>query len=150
MFKKLYNSGITWTVRKSVDTSILDNLFSRLESHEMYPELALVKDNNVRSAFFFTTGCAAHHEVFVKRYKCRGIKDILKHMFVPSKAVSEWRNLKKFYDRQLPCPEPLAFSEKKTLGILRDSCLITEVVLSAVPLNEYVKNMPVGLQKKKV
>ena len=149
MFTKNKKNGTIWTMREDVEDSILDNLFHKLNNYEKYPELTLLKDNNVRSAFLFSTGRSVHPEVFIKLYKRRGLKDILKHIFVPSKAVSEWRILRKLEDKNLPCPRPFAFSEKRSFRVLKDSCLIAEALTSAVPLNKHVENMPAGHQKKR-
>jgi tRNA A-37 threonylcarbamoyl transferase component Bud32 len=149
MFVKIYYNHIKWTVRKGVELSILDNLFHKLQNYSRFPDFVLVKDNNVRSAFFYRTGNSAFNEVFVKRYKCRGINDVCKHIIFSSKAVSEWRALKRFEKRKLPCPGRLAFSEQRSFRILRDSCLIAESLTGAIPLNEYIeKNRPVALRNK--
>ena len=148
MFKKIDTNGTSWILREGVSPAILDNLLQKLHNSENYPELTLLKDNNVRSAFLLRESPHPASEVFIKRYKCRGWKDIVKHMVVPSKALSEWRALRKIEARKLPCPTPLAFTEKRSSGMLTDCCLIAESISSAIPLNEYVHTIHGQVRKK--
>lgn len=148
MSERNNQNGLTWTIREGFEDSILDNLFNKLHNFDKYPELTLVKDNNVRSVFLFRTGHSKFPEVFIKRYKCRDLQDIIKYILFPSKAASEWRTLKEFENRKLPCPIPLAFSEKRSFRMLRDSCLITEALNPAITLNEYVEHMQAAFSDK--
>ncbi len=141
MFRQEYKYNTGWTVRDGFDLAILGNIFRRMDFYEKSPEFTVLKNNNVRTVFFLETGKETPRELFIKRYKCSGISDIVKYIFFPSKAVSEWKNLTRFEQLSLPCPRPLAFSEKKFFCILKDSCLVTEKLEDAMPLNEYVKNI---------
>ena len=137
-FIELYRDGIQWTVREDCASLAADNLFHLLHHHEQHPALTLVRENNVRASFFMNAPGAGDRHFFVKRYKVRSWQDVVKYVFLPLKAASEWRNLRLFDDCGLPVPRPVAIGVKKSGIALRDSCLIVEALLHTQPLNEYV------------
>jgi len=108
------------------------------------PELTLIKDNNVRSAFVCATGAPRYPEVFVKRYKCRGFFDMLKSLFVQPKAAAEWQNLRAFAARGLACPEPLAYTARAEGARGREGLLITASLNPALTLDRHVQGLPPG------
>jgi tRNA A-37 threonylcarbamoyl transferase component Bud32 len=74
---------------------------------------------------------------------------VVKYIFLPMKAVSEWRNLRLLDSCGLPVPRPVAFGIKKNGLMLRDSCLIVEALLNTQPLNEYVAaQLPLAATEK--
>ena len=149
MFKNVKCNSANWTLRKDVAVSMIESICEKTKDPVRHPEIRMIKDNNVRSVFFCETGDKTYSEVFIKLYKCSA-GDAVKHIFIPSKALSEWKTLREFEKKKLPCPKPLAFSEKKTCGVLTESYLVTEALTGAVPFNEYVKTMSDGFSKKKV
>jgi tRNA A-37 threonylcarbamoyl transferase component Bud32 len=68
---------------------------------------------------------------------------------VPSKARSEWKALLRFEQSRLPCPRAQAFMEKRALGLLRESCLITESLAPAVELNDCAAAPAASLAEKR-
>ena len=101
----------------------------------MTRQATLIRDNNVRMSFFYRTDEA---ELFIKRYKCRSLWDTVKYFFFPSKAMAEWRNLRRFEEKGIPTSAPLAVAEKRTLRLLRESCLVTASLAPAEALNDYL------------
>jgi tRNA A-37 threonylcarbamoyl transferase component Bud32 len=140
MFRDIKKNNIKWTVKDGLDENILENIYPRLKNFADYPEFSIVKDNNVRTVLFLKPEDNASNRIFVKLYKKGGPGVKAKHLAIPSKAYSEWKGLNYFVNKRLPCPEPLAFSEKKRFGLLDESCLLIEVIPSAFPLNEYIEN----------
>ncbi len=140
MFRDIKKNNIQWTVNDGLDENILENIYPRLKNFANYPEFSIVKDNNVRTVLFLNPEDNASNQIFVKLYKKGGPGVKAKHLVIPSKAYSEWKGLNNFINKGLPCPEPLAFSEKKSFGLLDDSCLLIEAIPSAVPFNEYIEN----------
>ena len=136
-FIQINRDDITWTVREDCAPLVADNLFHLLHHHEQNTELTLVRENNVRASFFMDVEGEGDRHFFVKRYKVRGWQDVVKYIFLPLKATSEWRNLRLFDDCRLPVPRPVAIGIKKKGLVLKDSCLIVEALLEVQPLNEY-------------
>ena len=140
MLRDIKKNNIRWTVRDGLDEDILENIYPRLKAFADYPEFSIVKDNNVRTVLFLKPEDNASNRIFVKLYKKGGPGVKAKHIAIPSKAYSEWKGLNYFVKKGLPCPSPLAFSEKKRFGLLEDSCLLIEAIPSSFPLNEYLEN----------
>ncbi|MCP4714492.1 MAG: hypothetical protein GY868_05190, partial [Deltaproteobacteria bacterium] len=140
MMRSVIIDRLCWFVHAQFTPAFLTGLPERLERYAEYPEFAVVKDNTVRAALFYRPAGTEAQTFFVKRYKCRDWQEKLKHVFVPSKAQAEWRALQRFEQRGIACPQPLAFTEKRSVGVLQDSCLVLEALQSAVPLNEFVES----------
>ena len=122
-------------MRDDLDERVLENLYSRLEAFSADPEFSVIKNNTVRTVLFYDSG-----RILVKLYKKGSLFQKIKHLAIPSKARSEWQNLKHFNQKGLPCPAPLAFSERKQFGLLEESYLLIKAIPSAFPLNEYFEN----------
>jgi len=127
---------------------MLERLYERLDRYPEQQEFTPLKDNTVRSALRYRTGLDSCPEVFVKRYKCRGWYDICKHLVYRSKALAEWQALCALEARGLPGPRPLAFSEKRRLLILRDSCLVMEALPDTRPLHEFIEQARPGFSRR--
>ena len=87
-YETVRKDGIDWLVLSGYAHIIPGNLVEKMRRVTSYPPCRILKENNVRISML-----VPHPEggefIFAKRYKCRGLKDILKYFFVPSKAVSE-------------------------------------------------------------
>ena len=149
MFSNIQKNNIRWTIRDNLEESILDNLYLKLKDFASCPDFSIVKDNNVRTVLFLKPGKNTPDSIFVKLYKKGGLFEKIKHLVVPSKACSEWRNLKHFDNIGLPCPKPLALSEIKHFGLLDESCLLIEEIPFAFPLNKYVEKNVLSLDKRR-
>jgi tRNA A-37 threonylcarbamoyl transferase component Bud32 len=122
-------------MREDAVSAVPENLLPLLQHPEQCPGLTLVRENTVRASFFLRLPDAG--ELFIKRYKMRGLSDIMKYMLVPSKAAAEWKTLRRCAEGGLPVPRPVAVAEKKSGLVLQDSCVIAEAVTGALPLNDY-------------
>lgn len=149
MFETVTVNNTEWTCRKDFNTASIDSLLKQLQEHEQSPGLKRIKDNTVRSGFLLKTKSPSFPDLFIKRYKFRNWAEKIKHLVVPSKALSEWRKLIEFENKGLSCPRPLAFSEKRSLGFLQSAYLIIEAITGAVPLNEYIAQTTIGPKNKR-
>ena len=149
MFSNIQKNNIRWTIRDNLEESILDNLYLKLKDFAACPDFSIVKENNVRTVLFLKPSKNTPDRIFVKLYKKGGLFEKIKHLVIPSKACSEWRNLKHFDKIGLPCPKPLALSEIKHFGLLDESCLLIEAIPFAFPLNEYVEKNVLSLDKRR-
>lgn len=151
MVKKILLDNTAWTVREDCAQLVTGELLEKLRHPERHAALSVIRDNIIRASFLYTTGFQDYPEVFVKRYKCGGLRDSLKYLLLPSKAAAEWRSLRYFEATGIPCPRPLAFSEKRSRGVLCDSCLITQSLAPALPLHEYLQQESVtSAQKRRI
>jgi len=146
---KVQKNNISWTVLNGLDNSLLENLYPRLNNFSTSSEFSVVKNNNARTALFYKPKQSAPEQFFVKLYKKGKPGHKLKHILVPSKALSEWKKLLHFNSIGLPSPKPLAFSEKKRFGLLDESCLLIEAIPSALPFNQYIETSNLSPEKKK-
>jgi len=142
MLKKIRHSGAVWTVCAEETGAVSESLIGRLTSAAPQPGTTVIRENLIRASFLVKTDSRDCPELFVKRYKTGGLSDALKYLLLPSKARTEWRALNLFEARGLPCPKAIAFSEKKTAGVLRDAFLVTRSLAPAPALNEYVERTP--------
>ncbi|MDX1777943.1 MAG: lipopolysaccharide kinase InaA family protein, partial [Thermodesulfobacteriota bacterium] len=74
-------------------------------------------------------------------YKCRGISDTLKYFLRRSKVSSEWKTIHALLDRDIKVARPLAKAERRVFRCLMDSYLITEALVNARPLGDYLKSL---------
>ena len=112
-------------------------LLQKVRDVHSYPELSVIKENNVRVSLFLTLP-GSGEVIFVKRYKSLGFMNIFKYFFFSSKASSEWKNMNHFLSNDIPVPIPIAKGEKRKLRCLLDSYLITKAIVNAMPLHNYV------------
>ena len=136
MFTHLHRSGMHWTIKSGFEKALPADLPANVEDCARDSRATLIRDNNVRMSFLYRSGDAG---LFIKRYKCRSLWDTVKYFFFPSKAIAEWRNLRRFEEQGIPTSAPLAVAEKRTLRLLRESCLITASLAPAEALNEYLR-----------
>jgi len=140
MLKKITGSAITWTAAARMPAQVLTGIEACARDAAIDPGVPFIKDNNVRSVFILKSAAPDVPHLFVKWFKRPSFAQRIKHVFVASKALAEWRNLHLLRERGLPCPGPLAFFEKKTCGVLLDTaCLIIECIDNARSLNEFLE-----------
>jgi len=135
-YEAIRKNEIDWLVLSGYARTIPEELVEKVRRVASYPECRIIRENNVRISMFVPqpeTG----EVIFAKRYKCRGLKDIVKYFFVPSKALSEWKIMNAFLDRGIPVARPLAYGEKRKGGCLLDSYLFTEALATAVTLRDF-------------
>ncbi len=137
MLKTIPGKSFTWTAVDEFPPEALARIEELVRGPVIDPSVPLIKDNNVRSSFFFDTGVPGCPRLFVKWFKKPEPAQRIKHLFVPSKALAEWRNLRVLEERGLPCPRALAFFESRFAGMLSRSCLITQCIDGAGALNRF-------------
>jgi len=135
-YEAIKKNEVDWLVLSGYARTIPEELVEKVRRVALYPECRIIRENNVRMSLF-----VPHPEtgevIFAKRYKCRGLKDIVKYFFVPSKALSEWKIMNAFLERGIPVPRPIAYGEQRKGGCLLDSYLFTEALVTAVPLRDF-------------
>jgi len=134
---KIRKNGIDWIVLDEYSSVIPGNLVEKVSSAASYPECRVIKENNVRVSLFVDVP-ERREVIFVKRYKCRGVRDIFTYFFFTSKASSEWSNINRFIQKGIPVALPLAKGEKRKFNCLLDSYLVTEAFVNAKSLHHYV------------
>lgn len=74
-------------------------------------------------------------DVICKRSLARNLGKQIKNCFRPSRAVRTWRLANALLNRQIPTARPLAVLERRRMGILLDSLIITEYIEHAHDLD---------------
>jgi tRNA A-37 threonylcarbamoyl transferase component Bud32 len=138
-YERLRKNGIDWLVISGYAPVIPEELVEKVRRVASYPECRILRENNVRISML-----VPHPErsemLFAKRYKCRGVKDMVTYFFVRSKALSEWKSMNAFLDRGIPVARPLGYGEKRKGGCLLDSYLFTAALPNAVPLRDFYEH----------
>jgi lipopolysaccharide core heptose(I) kinase len=106
-----------------------------LDDVERRPGVTLVKRNNVRTVFRVPVDDTA---IYLKRYHVRGLSDRVKYLFVPSRAVAEWRAARAMKAAGLPTIFAVLMGEKRTAGFLEDGCLATVEIPGAKDFVPYL------------
>lgn len=148
MVKNIPGRSVLWTAADGIAPEVLAELEPFLSAKPDTRGVSLIKDNTVRSAFFYTTGAPDSPRLFVKLFKKPAPLQCIRHLFVPSKVVSEWRNLRALEERGLPCPRPLAYFEKRSWGVPVQSCLVTQALDGAEALNVFLAHASLNGQQR--
>lgn len=137
MLKTITGRLFTWTAIDEFPPEALIRIEDLVRGPAIDPAVPLIKDNTVRSSFFFDTGVPGCPRLFVKWFKKPDALQRIKHLFIASKALSEWRNLRILEERGLPCARALAFFETRSQGLLAQACLVTQCIDGAQALNRF-------------
>ncbi len=127
-------NGMYWVVAKGYDQRIPAQIWDKTERPESFAECRLLKKSVLRTSLLVHLDEDHNQPVFVKRHHRRSWKDDLRSLFMPSRAYNEWKVLLHFNHLHLPAPMPLGYGEKRSNGVLRESCVVTSAILSAQPL----------------
>ena len=153
-YHKIRKDKIDWLVVDEYSSLIPGELVDKVRNVVSSSDCRVIRENNVRISLFFTLP-ERNGVVFVKRYKCRGIMDVIKYFFFTSKASNEWKNMNRFLKKGIPVPSPLAKGEKRRFNCLLDSYLVTKAFVNAKPLGSFMEqyeggeNAPNSLKKKR-
>ncbi len=132
MLIKTIKNGTEWTVRegyeKIPDRFGPDNFLSDLKGKRY----TLVKENRVRSVVSMPGSDINENGIYVKCFKRGGYRDYIKHLFVPTKARTEWKVGNALLSKNINTALPLAMSEGK-----RYLLLVTETVTNSEDLMEF-------------
>ncbi|MBM4311525.1 MAG: hypothetical protein FJ119_11355 [Deltaproteobacteria bacterium] len=137
MLKIITGKSFSWTAVDEFPSEALAKIEDLVRGPAIDQSVPLIKDNNVRSSFFFDTGVPGCPRLFVKWFKKPDALQRIKHLFVASKALAEWRNLRMLEERGLPCARALAFFETRSRGLLSQACLVTQCIDGAQALNRF-------------
>ena len=137
IYHKIHKNGIDWIVLDEYSSVIPGKLVEKVRDVVSYPECCVIRENNVRVSLFVDLP-EREEVIFVKRYKCRGFRDIFKYFFFTSKASSEWKNMNRFIQKGIPVALPLTKGEKRKFNCLLDSYLVTKAFVNAKPLHSFI------------
>ncbi|MCP4253836.1 MAG: hypothetical protein GY775_10575, partial [Candidatus Scalindua sp.] len=129
MSTKTINNGTEWTVRDGYenipDMFNPDDLLSDLNGQDH----VLVKENRVRSVISIPGSDLNENGIYIKYFKRGGYKDYIKHLFVPTKARTEWEVGNALLSRDIKTALPLAISEGNSRLLM-----VTETVTNSEEL----------------
>lgn len=124
--------GLQWIIAEDADTWLPPLLLHDPDEFLLTnPPGEVIKESPVRMA---VTISGPRGRLFLKRYKVRGLRERLKHLFAPSKARREWEMVRFALRRGIPTPLPLAMGERRKGGILQEAFLITQALSPSIPL----------------
>jgi serine/threonine protein kinase len=130
--KKTTKNGTEWTVRDGYenipDMFNPDDLLSDLNGQNH----TLVKENRVRSVISMPGSDISKNGIYIKYFKRGGCCEYIKHLFVPTKARTEWEVGNALLTKDVNTALPLAISEGK-----RCLLIVTETVTNSEELMEF-------------
>ncbi|MDP6923898.1 MAG: lipopolysaccharide kinase InaA family protein [Candidatus Scalindua sp.] len=130
--KKTTKNGTEWTVRDGYenipDMFNPDDLLSDLNGQNH----TLVKENRVRSVISMPGSDISKNGIYIKYFKRGGCCEYIKHLFVPTKARTEWEVGNALLTKDVNTALPLAISEGK-----RRLLIVTETVTNSEELMEF-------------
>ena len=136
----LHKNGLTWIVKASHAPIIQGNLIDNILNPSSCPECRIIRENNVRVSMIVNLP-EQEESLFVKHYKCWGVSEALKYFLLRSKVSSEWHTIHAMLDRNITLALPLAKAERRIWRCLKDSYLITEALVNAQPLRDYLTSL---------
>lgn len=85
------------------------------------------------------------HTIFVKKYWVTSLNQSLSAvtrgaLFGQSKVQREFENMRQLRGWNLDAPAPVAYGERRFLGWLRRSLLVSEGIVDPVPLDEFISD----------
>jgi tRNA A-37 threonylcarbamoyl transferase component Bud32 len=78
--------------------------------------------------------------VYIKHYRCQGLRALGKHAVRVSAARREWHKTHEALRRDVPTVRPVALGERRIAGLVHDNYLVTEGISGAVALDEFVRH----------
>lgn len=132
MSTKTIKNGVKWTVREGYE-----RIPDRFDSDDFLSGLndkcyTLVKENRVRSVISMPGSDINENGIYIKYFKKGDYRDYIKHLFVPTKARTEWEVGNALLRKEINTALPLAISEGKSQLLL-----ITETVTDCEDLLEF-------------
>jgi tRNA A-37 threonylcarbamoyl transferase component Bud32 len=139
-YRTLQKHGFNWVVEASYVPMVQGNVIDRILNPSSHPECQIIRENNVRVSMLVNIP-EQGESLFVKQYKCRGISEKVKYFLMTSKVNAEWNNIHALLARGIKVARPLAKAEKRICKCLFDSYLITEALVNAQQLRDYLKDL---------
>ena len=129
---KSIKNGTEWTVRDGYenisDLFNPDDLLSDLNGQNH----TLVKENRVRSVISMPGSDISKNGIYIKYFKRGGCRDYIKHLFIPTKARTEWEVGNALLSKDINTALPLAILEGKS-----SVNIVTETVTNSEELMEF-------------
>ncbi len=84
----------------------------------------------------------AGRTVFIKHHKVHSLKERLKYLLLPSRALVEWDASRAMAGRGLRVARVIALGERRVAGVFAEAVLVSEAVENGVPLREALGHRP--------
>ena len=132
MSVKTIKNGTEWTVREGYE-----KIPERFNPDDLLSDLndkyyTLIKENRVRSVISMPGSDINENGIYIKYFKRGDFRDYIKHLFVPTKARTEWDVGNALLSKDIKTALPLAISEGK-----RCLLMVTETVTDSEELMEF-------------
>jgi len=125
-FKKISKGEFKGWLREDLIDLLPLNFFKDPASAIQEMKGKVIKESRWRWAAIFALGNG--RRVFLKRDKTKGWMELLKFLFLPSKARKEWLIAYQISKRNLDIPKPLGWIEKTHFGFVKESYYLSEAI----------------------
>lgn len=134
------DNGIRWVIRHSRPgriTTLLGDKFRLINNpqsslHGRQSGDVVVKSNAVRSVTSVTID--GEGQFYLKHYRPKGWRDLVKFTIFGSKAKREWNNGNLILERGVAAGKPVAYGEKMARWVVSDNYLLVESIPESWPL----------------
>ncbi len=139
---------MTWLCRPDFAAALPLLDIASLRRPEALPSGQLVKDNPVRTVVRLPDPLGPHGPgLFVKRYKFRGLRDRLKHLFVPTKPDVEWRVGRALEASGIRTAGLLAMAVRREGRAPVEGFLVSREIPDAVRLKDLLRGRPAPIER---
>ena len=125
-FKKISKGEFKGRIREDLIDLLPSNFFEDPISTIREMKGQVIKESRWRWAAIFAL--TNKKRVFLKRDQTKGWVELLKFLFLPSKARKEWLIAYQISKRHLDVPKPLGWIEKTHLGFVKESYYLSEAI----------------------
>lgn len=129
MSRRLMRDGVRWEIDGLGDEDA-DALFAWVAGEQGVGEI--IKETRVRRVIRFPGRLG---DLYLKHHRVHGFLDRLRFLALPSRARAEWEMARKLSALKIPTIRPLALGERRHLGLIVESFLVTEGISGARSLD---------------
>jgi tRNA A-37 threonylcarbamoyl transferase component Bud32 len=131
-------AGTVWQVQPGWEHVLFDQHGLRLAQWLAAGEASPVKEGAGRVVYRVDL---AETQLYLKCYRLRGLRATSRTLLLRSPARREHRAACELIQRSVPTSVPLAWGERRTLGLASEHFFVTQAISGAITLADYVDNV---------
>ena len=126
---------VTWHVLEDWESALIGPDGLRLQEWRRQSAVQVVKHGGHRTVYRVELPDRAF---FVKHYRCRRFREVVRHVFRASAARREWRKAEEVVRRGIATIRPVAWGQEIRGGLVGDNYFVSEAIPRTCSLEEWV------------